>query len=68
MEDKSQLDESIDYEEEGSMTFETNVNVVDAIWQKTIVWPLIYDKGLSKEHCSPWVGNWNDISSYIVTE
>ena len=34
---KSQLNESIDYEEEGLVTFEANVNAMNAIWQRTIV-------------------------------
>lgn len=34
----------------------------------TIVQPLIHNKWLTKEHCSPWEGNDHDISSYMKNE
>lgn len=65
---KGQLDKPIDCEEEGSMTFDANANAVDAIWWKTTILKFIQNKGSIKEHHSPLVGNWTNISNYIKND
>lgn len=43
----------------------TCVNAMDVMQQNIIEWSQTHNKGLIKELCSPWVGNYTDISSYI---
>ena len=43
----------------------TCVDAMDVMQQNTIEWPQTHNKGIIKEHYSPWVGNYIDISRYI---